>query len=68
METRQPALLDEVIAERTEAKSGLIVAEARARIHAKPYVGEARSVAVAVLDAEINHPADDQGIEVSVCK
>ena len=56
----QAAFFDQFIAKLTESKSGLVVAEVRAGYHAKPYIGEARTVAVAMLEAEIDHPADDQ--------
>src|SRR5439155_20832650 len=45
----QSAFFDQFIAEPTELKSGLVVAEARSGDDAKPYIGEARPVAVAML-------------------
>ena len=68
LEALQPALFDQVIAELAEAKSGLVVAEARSGEHAEPYIGEARTVAVAALEAEIDRPADDQGKQVRIRK
>ena len=62
----QPALFDQVIAEPAEAKSGLVVAEAGARDHAKERIGGARCVAVAALEAEIDCTADDQGKQVPI--
>ncbi len=61
LEALQPALFDQIIAELAEAKSGLVVAEVRPSDHAQHCIGEARAVAVAVLEAEIDHPTDDQG-------
>ena len=46
--------------------AGLIVAKARSGNHAKPDIGETRSVAVAVLEAEIDHPANHEGEQVRV--
>ena len=53
--------LNQIMAEPAESESGLIVAEARPGEHAKPNVGEARTVTVAALEAEIDCPTDDQG-------
>ena len=36
--------------------------------HAKPYIGEAGTVAVAMLEAEVNRPADSQGNKVRIRK
>src|ERR1700757_2333213 len=41
LEAIKPALFDKVIAEATETKSGLVVAEVRSEYNAKPYIGEA---------------------------
>src|ERR1700688_880588 len=68
LEALQSAFFDQFIAELTELKAGLIVAEARSGDDAKPYVGEARPVAVAVLEAEINHPANDERNQVLIGK
>jgi len=67
LETRQSASFDQVIAELTEAiYGGPIVAEARAGDHGQPYIGAARSVAVAALEAEIDRSAGDQGKQVRI--
>ena len=66
LEALQPALFDQVIAEPAESKSGLVVAEVRPGDHAKHCIGEARAVAVAALEAEIDCPADDQGKQVRI--
>ena len=68
LEALQPAFFDQFIAEPAESKSGLVVAEVRSGDHAKPYIGEARTVAVAALEAEIDRPADDQGRKVRIRK
>src|SRR5208282_2143720 len=47
---------------------GLEVVEMWAGDHAKPYIGEARTVAVAMLQAEVNRPADNQGKKVRIRK
>src|SRR4029077_4879159 len=62
----QSALFDEVMAEPAESKSGLVVAEARSRDHAKPNIGEARAVTIASLEAKIDRPTDDQGKQVRI--
>jgi hypothetical protein len=68
LEAFQTAFFSQFITELTEAKSGLVVAEVRAGYHAKHYIGDARTVAVAALEAKINRPADRQGEKVRVRK
>src|SRR5262249_11485024 len=60
LESLQPAFFDQFIAEATELKSGLVVAEVRASDHAEVYIGDAGPVAVAMLEAEIDHVANDE--------
>src|SRR5262245_18716562 len=62
----QSALFDQVRAEPTEAKCGLVVAEERTGDRAKPDIGGARTIAIAVFEAEIDHPAHGQGKEVPI--
>ena len=52
----QSTFFDQFIAEPAESKSILVVAEVRSGYDGKPYIGEARTVAVAMLEAEIDHP------------
>ena len=60
-------MFDQVIAELTEAiYGGSIVAEVRAGDHGQPYIGDARSVAIAALEAEIDRSAGDQGKQVRI--
>ena len=66
LETCQPAFFDQVIAEPTEAVGLLIVAEAGARDNAKECIGGARSVAVAVFEAEIDRAAGDKEMQVRI--
>src|SRR5260370_19377098 len=68
LEALQSAFFDQFIAEATESKSDLVVAEVWAGYHAKVYIGEARTVAVAMLEAEVNRSADSQGTKVRVRK
>ena len=68
LEALQAAFLDQFVAEATESKSGLVVVEMWTGDHAKPYIGEARTVAVAMLEAEVNRPADNQGKKVRIRK
>src|ERR1700730_13348727 len=65
-ETRQFASFDQVIAEPTEAVCRLVVAKAGARDYAEVGIGDARSVAVAALEAEIDRSAGDQGNQVRI--
>jgi len=54
LETLQSAFFDQIIAELAEAKPGLVVTKARASDRAKPFKMGARTVAVAVLEAQID--------------
>src|SRR5258707_3601799 len=66
LEAPQAAFFDQFIAKPTESKSGLVVVEMWAGYRAKAYIGEARTVAVAMLEAEVNRPADSQGKKVRI--
>src|SRR5215469_899830 len=66
LEALQFTLLDQFIAQLTETKAGLVVAESLARYRAKRCVGDTRTVAVAVLKAEIDHSTDDQRKKVRI--
>src|SRR5579863_3959512 len=68
LEAFQSAFFDQFIAQLPESKAGLIVAEARSGDDAKPYIGEARPVAVAMLEAEVNHPANYERNQVFIGK
>src|SRR3984893_4908905 len=68
LEALQSAFFDQLVTELTESKTGLIVAEARSGDNAKEYIGEARPVAVAMLDAEINHSANYERKQVLIGK
>jgi hypothetical protein len=63
LEAPQAPMFDQVVAKLAEAHSGLVVAEISASDPAKHGIGEARPVAVATLEAEIDRAADDQGLE-----
>src|SRR6266852_5949967 len=66
-EALQSALLDQVIAELTKSHCcAAVVAKKRTGNHGKPQIGNARGVAVAVLEAEIHHPANDKGRKIVV--
>src|SRR6266849_3482120 len=66
-EALQSTLLDQVIAELTKSQCcAAVVAEKRTGNHCKPQIGNARGVAVAVLEAEIHHPANDKGRKIVV--
>src|SRR5229473_4776253 len=66
-EALQSTLLDQVIAELTKSQyCAAVVAEKRTRNHGEPQIGNARAVAVAVLEAEIHHPANDKGRKIVV--
>src|SRR5580704_11570485 len=68
LEALQAAFLDQFVAEATELKSGLVVVEVRSSYDTKPYIGEARTVAIAILEAEVDRPADNQGKKVGIRK
>src|SRR5262249_55641308 len=56
----QSALLNQVITELAKPEPGIIVSEMRSSDHPQPHIGVARSVAVAVLQAEANHPRNHE--------
>jgi len=68
LEAPQPSSFDQFIAELAGSKSGLVVAEMRSGGHSKARIGKARTVAVTLLEAEIDHPTDDQVNKVQVRK
>src|SRR5215469_16845760 len=68
LETVQSASFNQLIAEPTESKSGLVVAEVWSGDDPKPYVRKARTVAVSVLQAEINRPTDSHRKKVRIRK
>src|SRR5262249_21650155 len=53
LEALQAAFLDQFVADGTESKSGVVVAETRSSYDTKHYIGEARTVTVAPLEAQI---------------
>ena len=65
-ETVEPMLFHQVEPEPAEAKPGLVVPEVRPQHAAQPRISEARSVAVAVLQAEGRHPTDDEAEKIQV--
>ena len=60
LEALQSTFFDQFMAEAAEAKSDVVVAEAWASYHAKVYIGDAGPIAVAMLEAEIDHAANDE--------
>src|SRR5215831_10563315 len=56
----QSPFFDQVTPELPEAESGLIVAKARSGHDGEPCIGQARAIAVAVLEAEVHHPANEK--------
>ena len=56
----QSALLHQIVAEPAESESGPVVAKVRSENHTEPDISEARSVAVTMLEAEIDHPANHE--------
>src|SRR5258708_21529652 len=64
LEAPQAAFFDQFIPKPAEPKSGLVVVEMWAGDHAKPYIGEARTAAVAMLEAAVNRPTDNKGKKV----
>src|SRR5262249_7019976 len=64
----QSAFFDQVITEPPEAKPVLVVAEARPGYDGKPYIGEARPVAVAILEAKVHQAACNERRQVLVAE
>src|SRR4029077_13985756 len=62
----QAMLLDQLIPRPAELETGLIVVKVPSRDHAQEHIREARSVAVAVLEAEIDHTADHERKKILV--
>src|SRR6266446_1118049 len=56
----QSTLLYQIVTKLSKPESGLIVSETRSREYAQPYIGVARAVAIAVLQAEANHSANHE--------
>src|SRR6516225_770573 len=68
LEPFQSAAFDEFIADLTESKCRLIVAEEWPGNSAHRDIGDARRITVAPLETEIDRSADDQGAQVPVRK
>src|SRR5215469_3012285 len=66
LEPLQAAFLNEFVTEASESKSVAVGAELRSSYHTKPYIGEARTVTIAVLEAEIDHPTDGKGKQAHI--
>ena len=66
LETIQPPLLHQIQAEPAEAEPRLVVAELQSQDRAEPDIGKARAVAVAMLQAQVRHAADDEAEQVLV--
>src|SRR5882757_3579115 len=64
----QSTLLHQIVAKPAELESSPVIAKVRSENHAKPDISEARSIAVAVLEAEIDHPANHEREQVLVGK
>src|SRR5215813_10673549 len=68
LEAPKPATFDEFKAGLTESKRRLVIPEARSGNPAERDIGEARRVAVAALEAEIDRSADGQNIQIPIPK
>jgi hypothetical protein len=68
LESLQSAFVNQVTAEPAEAKSVLVVAEARPGDDGEPHIGETRSVAVAMLETEVYHATNNEPRQVLVAK
>src|SRR4029077_18717214 len=66
LEATQTALLQQVQAELSETEPGPVIPKARPEEISEPDVGEARSVGVAVLQAEVRDSADDEEEQILV--
>ena len=68
LEPLQPTPLDQVIAELTEPKAGLVVPKTRSGNGATMDVGITGRIGVAVFQAEIDYPPEEQGKQIPVRK
>ena len=68
LEPLQPTPLDQVIAELTEPKAGLVVSKTRSGNGATMDVGITGRIGVAVLQAEIDYPPQEQEKQIPVRK
>ena len=59
-------LLNQIQAKLAEAEPCLVIAEVCPEHSAQPCIGKARSVAVAMLQAEARHPADDEAEKIQI--
>src|SRR5258708_3099019 len=66
--TMQTALFDQRIPKPAELETSLVIIEVGSSDHAQEHISEARSVAVAVLETEIHHPADYERKQITVGK
>src|SRR5262249_10020327 len=60
LEATQLAVLHQVQAELPEAEPGPVIPDARPEEISEPDIGEARPIAVAMLQAGVRHPADHE--------
>jgi hypothetical protein len=56
----QSTLFHQIVAKPAESESSPVIAKVRSENHTKPDISEARSIAVTVLEAEIDHPANHE--------
>src|SRR5215469_9211224 len=59
-------LFDQFVAKPPAAKSVLVLAETRPGYDGKPYIGKARTVAVAMLEAQVHHMTNDERKQILV--
>src|SRR5262249_35267671 len=62
----QATLLHQIVTKLAKPESGLIVSEMRSREHTQPYIGVARSVTIAVLQTEPDHPTNHESKKSSI--
>src|SRR5206468_10666346 len=68
LEATQATLVHQIQAELPETEPRPVIAETGAEEHAQGDVGDARCVAVAMFQAEVRHPADDEAEQILVGK
>src|SRR5690242_14953272 len=64
----QTTLLHQFVAKPPEAKSVLVFAETRPGYDGKPYIGKARTVTVAMLEAQVHHMTNNERKQILVAK
>ena len=66
LEAVQPAFLHQIDAHLAEPEPRPVIAEARSHDHVETDIGEARSVGIAMPDADVRHPKQGEAEQIRV--